>query len=237
MFYMVYLMALYRIRIACLVMVSLLFLTIHPILADELNHVPHTGWNETETSGGVTNYSRHIEGSDLTAYKGVCVIDCPLEILYSILSNIPEHSKWVKYCATSREINRSSESNSLQYYDFDIPWPLSNRDIVVHCTTDADWEAGKIIIQGEAIKEPLVPIKKDHLRITDSKQEWILEQISPDSTQVTFISYTTIDGPVPSILNALISRVIPSASLKNLKKLSAEKQRTANNRFFAKILP
>lgn len=205
------------------------------LLSNTLANEP--GWNELEKTDGVINYTKRIDGTTFTAYKGVCVIDCPIELLFAILHNVPEHSKWISYCATSKEIERPSYNRSFQYYDFDVPWPLSDRDIVVQCTTQANWSDGTIIIKGEAVKEPMVPLKKSHMRITDSRQQWILEQISPDQTLVTFVSYTTMDGPVPGMLNKLVSNVIPSNSLKNLKKISTEKYLSSSARFLAETCP
>ncbi|MBU1170543.1 MAG: hypothetical protein KKD44_13350 [Proteobacteria bacterium] len=242
-------MALNGFKIACLGMVLIFIVSAYSVFADEPDPTFLSGcslsnsqqqdraWCETEKSEGVTNFTKTIQGSDLNAYKGVCIIDSPIEIIYDILSNVSEHSKWIKYCATSRELDRPSDKQSFQYYDFDVPWPLANRDIVVHCTTEADWGRGKITIQSEAVKEPLVPIRKNHMRITDSRQEWILEQVTPDSTRVTFVSYTNMEGPVSKMLNKLISKVIPSSSLKNLKKISMEKYLSASDRFIAKTYP
>jgi hypothetical protein len=211
---------------------------VHGSLSDSAMLIADTGWKETNQCDGIVNYTRQIEGSELSAYKGVSVIDCPIELLYAILTNVSEHNTWITYCASARELVRSSDNHqSFQYYDFDVPWPLSNRDVVVHCTTETNWAEGTIIIQGDAIKEPLVPLKKNHLRITDSSHTWILESITPDSTRVTFLSRTLVDGPVTSLLNRLVSHVIPSTSLKNLKKISMDKFQTSLDRLLAKNCP
>ncbi|GAB6094890.1 START domain-containing protein [Desulfatiferula olefinivorans] len=195
-------------------------------------------WKETDRCDGFVSFTRRIEGSELTAYKGVGIIDCPIELLFAVLTNVSEHNTWVTYCASARELVRSSDNHqSFQYYDFDVPWPLSNRDVVVHCTTRTNWAEGRIIIQGDAIKEPLVPVKKDHLRITDSSHTWILESVSPDSTRVTFLSRTLVSGPVPGLLNRLVSHVIPATSLRNLKKLSMDKFQASSERLLAKNCP
>jgi hypothetical protein len=190
------------------------------------------GWKETEHNEGISNYTKEIKGSDLNAYMGICVVDSSLETIYSVLSNVPEHIKWITFCSTASYLEKQSINDSYQYYDFNVPWPFLNRDMVVHCTTKIDWQMGKIVINTEAVKDPIVPIKKGHLRITDSKQKWVLEQIAPNKTKITFVSVTTLKDPVPRILNRLISQVIPSSSLKNLKKIATEKY-IESSRFIA----
>lgn len=234
-------------KMACLGLMLCAMVVPAPVEANEPVHgatsgsamlIADIGWKETDRIDGLVNYTRQIEGSELSAYKGVSVIDCPIELLYAILTNVSEHNTWITYCASARELVRSSDNHqSYQYYNFDVPWPLSNRDVVVHCTTQTNWSEGTIIIQGDAIKEPLVPLKKNHLRITDSSHTWILESITPDSTRVTFLSRTLMDGPVPRLLNRLVSHVIPSTSLKNLKKISMDKFQAFNDRLLAKNYP
>lgn len=195
------------------------------------------GWDPIEVSEGVSHFSKPIPNSTFKAYKGVCVINCPLDILYSILSDVPAHTKWITYCESSVELARPEPNQSIQYYTFDIPWPLCDRDIVVNCSVNSDWDAGRVTIISEAIKDRKtpVPVQKDLLRVTDSEQIWNLEYVSSSETKVTFYSYASMDGVVPAMLNNLISCVIPSTSLKNLKQISSGRFHSSSLKFLADI--
>ena len=191
-------------------------------------------WNLTERGKGVTHYSQSVKGSDLNAYKGVCLIDSSIENVYAFLIDVSRHTSWIAYCSKSAVVEKNSDSDAIQYYDFDVPWPLSNRDIVVHCTTEVDSKTGAITISSSAVKDSVVPLKKDHLRITDAKQKWVIEQIAPEKTRVTLYSLTHIKGPAPKLLKKLVSHVIPSTSLKNLRLQAMKNTQTSPSRYIAK---
>lgn len=197
-------------------------------------HLSENAWKVTEKDQGVTHYSQKIKGSGINAYKGVCIINKPIDTIFSLLSDIPSHPTWVAYCSSSSLIKKNSEDDTIQYYNFDVPWPFLNRDIVVHCTQRTDPVTGTITIDSYAVKAPVVPLKKNYLRVTDANQKWLLEQIEPGITRVTFIALTNIEGDAPNILKNLISHEIPSTSLENLKTIAMKMTTPTPNRYIAK---
>lgn len=200
----------------------------------DLNGILSGGtWVEFGKKDGITHFTAKAKASDLEAYKGVCVINCPIEILYAFLTDVSGHNVWIKYCSISREIERSQSNSSLQYYDFDIPWPFSNRDIVVHCESSENWKDGKVTITGRAINAPGIPVPENHSRITESYQNWILEKIDTEFTLVTFTSMIRLKGPASGFLSKLVSRTVPSESLINFRKISTETYLSERNRLYA----
>jgi hypothetical protein len=131
-------------------------------------------------------------------------------------------------------VKKSSDEDVIQYFNFDVPWPFLNRDIVVHCTQKTEPQTGKIILDCFAVKTPLVPLKKNHMRITDSRQQWTLEKIGSGKTRITFVSITNIESSVPGILKRLISQIIPSKSLENLLSLSNNADSSVSSQYLAK---
>lgn len=194
-------------------------------------------WVKKNTSHDITHFSKKIENSSFKAYKGVCTIESPMDLLYSILCDVQAHTKWIKYCDSSMEVERPTPNQSIQYYTFDIPWPFCDRDVVVNCHVESDWDAGRVVIKSVAIKNPRnpVPVQKKLSRVTNSEQIWVLERLSSSKTRVTFLSYAKMDGLVPKLLNNLISSVIPSQSLANLKLISSGKHNASPVKYLAEI--
>lgn len=191
-------------------------------------------WKEIKKDQGVTHYSQQIKGCNLNAYKGVCIINKPIETIYNLLMDVPSHPTWVAYCTDSSIIKRFSHDDAIQYYNFDVPWPFFDRDIVVHCTQKTDLMTGTITIDSYALRTPVVPLKKKHLRITDAKQKWVIEKIDHEKTRITFIAVTNIEGQTPNLLKKLISQVIPSISLENLRAISMKQNTVSSTSYLAK---
>lgn len=195
-----------------------------------------SAWKLTKRSHGVSHFTQHIKKCDVNAYKGVFVIDRPLETIHSLVTNVENHPLWVTFCSASSTIRKISADDAIQYYRFDVPWPFLNRDIVVHCTQRTDPITGTVTIDSQAVKTPVVPLKKNHLRITDAKHKWIFERIDHRRTKVTFISMTNMEGQTPRALKKLISQVIPSSSLENLKTISMKPGPPAPTSYIAKTV-
>lgn len=200
----------------------------------DLSQIVGDAWTITKKERGVTHYTQPVKGFDLNAYKGVCTINKPLGEVYTLLTDVASHPSWVAYCDSSTLVKRNSDDEAIQYYNFDIPWPFLNRDIVVHSRQKTNHQTGIVTIDCIAVKTPLIPLKKNHMRITDAKQRWILEPVGHERTRVTFISLTTIDGPAPWILKRLISNIIPATSLENFKSVSMKYATTSSSKYMAR---
>ena len=110
---------------------------------DNQNYQSSSDWKYIDTVNGISNFEKIMPDKKSNAYKGVCIINSPIKTIYSIMTDIKNHNQWVKYCKSSKTIKKNSPSSLTQYYQFEIPWPFSNRDMVVNSTVDTDWNAGK----------------------------------------------------------------------------------------------
>ena len=191
------------------------------------------GWKTIYSSQGITNYQKKDSNASTRTYKGVCIIESPVKTVYDIISDVGSHSEWVRFCRSSVLVANLTPKDSIQYYSFDIPWPFSDRDIVVNTNTDINWKAGRVVITSVAAPKSDIPLKKGCVRLTDSSQQWILEKITPASTKVTFKSYTPLQGSVPKFIRNIISNVIPSSTLKNLKQISTKQYLASREQFLA----
>jgi hypothetical protein len=204
-----------------------------PVSSNDFS-ISETGWKTSKKSHGVIHYTQPIKGCEMSAYKGVFIIDRPIETILSLVKDVTNHSSWVTFCSSSAIIKKNSESDAIQYYNFDVPWPFLNRDIVVHCIQKTDPATGTITIESNAVKSANVPLKKNHLRITDAKHRWVLEEIEPGKTRVTFISMTNVEGAAPNALKRLISQIIPATSLEKLLALSMKTSVPSQPTYIAK---
>lgn len=196
---------------------------------------PDPDWKYVNRTNGINSFQKDITETATKAYKGVCVINSPIKTIYSVITDIRNHSKWVKFCKSSQAIGKQIPSKSTQYYQFDIPWPFSNRDMVINSIADIDWTAGRVTISCTATSTHSdIPQKEEFIRVAESNQEWKLERLTPTTTRVTFTSYTPLTLLDSTLLKKIASSTIPFSTLKNLKALSAEKYKSASRRVVVK---
>jgi hypothetical protein len=177
-------------------------------------------WKLIFDNDGIALYSREVSGHAEAQFKGICNVNRSIEAVGSILSDIASYPKWFFKCIEARKISvkGSSELDFFIYVAIDTPWPFFDRDAVYKTEIAMDHASGKVVIQSTALKEPLLPLRNQYVRITDSEHQWILERISADRTRITFINRTNAGGLFANYLSNPGIRDTTVYSLKNLKE-------------------
>lgn len=178
-------------------------------------------WKLIVERDGITLYAREVSGHSEAQFKGVCVVRRPLEAVGSVLSDIASYPQWFFKCIEAKKIptENSSELHFFLYVAIDTPWPFSDRDVVYETEVTIDYASGKVFIHSIALKAPLMPLRRQYVRVTDSEHQWILERISVDRTRITFMNRTNTAGPFATYLSNPGIRDTTIHSLKNLKKM------------------
>ena len=178
-------------------------------------------WQLIVDQGGITLFAREVSGHSESQFKGVCMVSRPLASVISVLSDTASYPKWFFRCIEANKIltENPSEFHFLLYVAIDTPWPFADRDVLYKTEVKIDFASGKVVIHSKALKTPLIPLKKQYVRITDSEQQWILERISLDRTRITFINRTNAAGPFASFISNPGIRDTMIHSLTNLTKI------------------
>jgi hypothetical protein len=172
----------------------------------------------------ITLYAREVRGHSEREFKGVILVKQPIEVIGSVLSDIPSYPKWFFKCIESKRIpsENTSALNLLLYIAIDTPWPFSDRDVVYQTDVTIDRALGKVVIQSTALKEQFVPLRDGYVRIIDSELRWILERVSPARTRITFINRTNAAGTFASYISDPGTRDTTARSLINLTKIAKD---------------
>ncbi len=151
------------------------------------------------------------------------------EVVGAVLADIPSFTRWFYKCIQARKIpdKTSTDLNFLLYIVIQTPWPLWNRDVVYAATTTIDIASGNIIIQGHARQDAAVPVRKDHVRITDSELQWTLERLDSNQTMVTFTKRINAGGNLGSYLSDAGCKKTVFSSLVNMRDIAADPKYTA----------
>jgi hypothetical protein len=192
-----------------------LILTLFPIIS-----LADGDWRLIDDKDGIALYGREVSGHTEMQFKGICIANRAIGAVGSRLSDIASYPKWFFKCIEAQKISaeNSSELQFFVYVAIDTPWPFSDRDAVYKTEIAIDYALGKVIVRSTALKVPLIPLRRQFVRITDSENQWILEKISGDCTRITFINRTNAGGPFANYLSNPGTRDTTINSLKNLKE-------------------
>ena len=199
------------------IIISLMFI-IFPLIS-----IAGNDWKLIADENGIILYVREVSGHAEAQFKGVCTVAKSIKTVGSILSDIASYPKWFFKCIEAQKLpaENPSDLHFFLYVAIDTPWPFADRDAVYETEIVIDDVLEKVVIRSHAVKEPLVPLRRQYVRITDSEHQWILEKISADSTRITFINRTNAGGPFASYISNAGIRDTTLYSLKNLKIFEA----------------
>jgi hypothetical protein len=181
-------------------------------------------WVFVKKDQGVTIHSRKVAGYAESEFRGSTVINQPPEVVGAVLADIPSYTRWFYNCTQARKIpgKSATDLNFSIYIVIEVPWPFWNRDVVFAATTTIDLATGKIKVQGHARQDAAVPIRKDHVRITDSKIQWTLEPLAPNRTLITFIKRINAGGNLGGYLSDAGCKKTVFSSLLKIGDIAAD---------------
>jgi hypothetical protein len=181
-------------------------------------------WKSVSDDNGVAIYSRKVAGHEVSEFKGITHINQPIEVVGAVLAEIPAYTGWFFKCLQAGKIPQifSTAYNYMVYIIQNTPWPLWPRDVVYDVKIRIDMAAGKVEVHCKAVPELVVPIRKDHVRITDSELHWVLERIDAHRTRIIFIMRTDAGGSVSGYWSDLGCRKTIYHSLMNLHGITAD---------------
>jgi hypothetical protein len=204
--------------------VNLLILIISLLVAAPGGLFAQEQWETVSNDNGVAIYSRKVAGHEDSEFKGITDINQPIEVIGAVLAEIPAYTGWFFKCMQARKIpqNFSTANTFRVYIALYMPWPLWPRDIVYDVKLNIDMASDKVEVHSKAVPDPVVPIPKDYVRITDSELHWVLERIDTHRTRIIFIMRTDAGGSVSSYWSDLGCRKTIYHSLINLHTIAAD---------------
>jgi len=181
-------------------------------------------WVFVKKDHGVTVHSRKVAGYAESEFRGSTVINQPVEVVGAVLADIPSYTSWFYNCTQARKIpdKSATDLNFSIYIVVKVPWPFWNRDVVYAATTTIAPATGKIKVQGHARQDAAVPIRKDHVRITDSKIQWTIEPLAPNQTLVTFKKRINAGGNLGGYLSDAGCKKTVFSSLLKIGDIAAD---------------
>ncbi len=181
-------------------------------------------WQFVSDDNSVALYSHEVAGHEESEFKGITVVNQPIEVIAAVLAEIASYPGWFYECREAVKISQapSAALNFMVYIAVNTPWPLWPRDIVYDVNISIDLPSHKVEVRCKAVSEPLIPPREDQVRITDSELHWILESIDPHRTRVIFIMRTDAGGAIGGYWTDFGSRKTIYHSLLNLHTTAAE---------------
>ncbi|MFN0174687.1 MAG: START domain-containing protein [Saprospiraceae bacterium] len=183
------------------------------------------GWIFKNEKEGVKVYYR--KTSDVYELKLITSLKVSLSGLVTLLSEVDNYPKWGYKVAESRELKKVSDHETYYYSKLDFPWPLDDRDIVVHSKMEQDPITRRVTATSIA-KPDYIPATKGVIRMRNAHTSWTLLPGPGGWTYVEYYIYSDPGGSLPDWLVNMALDVGPRETIKNMRGfVQQEKYKTA----------
>lgn len=210
----------------------------HSVIVQKLRHLIPTcllalslsfpysvaAWELEHDEDGIKVYTQEIKGSSFKAFRGETHIRSNLHNLMAHHTNIEAMALWLQDCEKSEVLRKVSGRDFYIYQRTGAPWPVSDRDYVLHAKIDQNPSTYAITMTFEASSA----INKNHddcVPVTKLSGFW---RFTPQADGLIFIEYETHADPSGDLPSWLANSFVVDQPLGTLEKM---RQRVENNQY------
>lgn len=180
-------------------------------------------WEFAKERDGIKIYTRKETGNSLKSFKGTADLAAPMNRVTSLLANGKDFDWWDKDI-TEIKVLAFEPGKLIQYYlVYDVPWPFSDRDLVVETLISVDPVTGIETIQASPLLNR-IPEKPGLVRIKKYSQKWVVQPLTPSTTRVTLEGTVDPGGNVPAWLYNMVITDTPLRVVGEVKRRTEKKQ-------------
>ena len=154
-------------------------------------------WQLAKQTDGIRVFLKNAESTDFKMMRVECILPAKQEAILALLLDIPASEKWIPQTKSWRYLRRPSATECVYYSELRMPWPVWNRDYVVHLKTSQQAATKTITVDANVVAGE-VPIKEGVVRVTVSTVKWIIFPTQNGHTQLVYDLYTDPGGSLPS---------------------------------------
>lgn len=169
-------------------------------------------WELRKNHQGIQVSTRKVEGSPILEYKAVMTVDAPAEKVLAFFEQESKMTRWFHQCTVSRLIQEHSPDRKVLYFVLDLPWPVSDRDVVYLRERSSD-AAGVVTYHLTALPHE-VPRKDGLVRVPYIRSFWRFTPLEGGRTEVFFQQHGNVGGHIPAPLVNRLAVDIPYKSFR-----------------------
>lgn len=159
------------------------------------------------------------ENSKLKLIKATFTINISSVELIDLVKNVAGYNQWQYNTINAHLVKMISDKELIYYAEVVAPWPISNRDLVVHLRVEQDSLSSSITILANSLPD-YIPIKKGIVRVPMSKSKWIISPITETSASIEYTMLINPGGSVPLWMVNMVAEEAPYRSFRDLKKIA-----------------
>jgi len=179
-------------------------------------------WDFIKEKEGIKIYTRKEAGKPLRFYKGVTDINAPAEKIFALMEDVYNTDWWDKNLTQIKVLLYEKYKRAQYYLVYDLPWPVTDRDLCVDVTITIDPVTGERKITAVSLNE-VIPEYNDMVRIKDYRQTWTIIPAGKEMTHVILEGFVDPAGSIPGWISNMLIIDSPFKVISGVKERMVKK--------------
>ena len=160
------------------------------------------------------------KSSDIYELKLATSLKVPLSGVARLFDEVEKYPVWGYKIAEARLLKRVSPTEMYYYSRLDFPWPMSDRDVVLHTKLEQDPKSGAVMSVSTAAPD-YVPEVKGVVRVRKADTKWTLIPGAGGWLYAEYYLHSDPGGSIPDWAINLALDVGPRETVKSMRKILA----------------
>jgi hypothetical protein len=194
-----------------LIFILMIFLTLmfsYPMAAQS--------WDFIKEKDGIKIYTQKEAGKSLKYYRGITDINAPAEDIFALMENINNTDWWDKNLTQIKVLLYEKNKRAQYYLVYDLPWPVTDRDLCVDVTITINPVTGERDINAVSLAG-IIPERKDMVRIKNYWQSWTIIPAGKEITHVVLEGFVDPAGRIPDWISNMLIVDSPLRAISGVK--------------------
>ena len=170
-------------------------------------------------------YSCNTDQSKFKSIKASFEVNATAPQLVAMVMDISGYNEWQYNTINAKILKRINKQELIYYVEVVAPWPVSNRDLIVHLKIEQDPITKNLVFTANGVPD-YIPVKEGITRVPMSRSKWIVVPLSSDRLRVEYSMNIDPSGSVPAWMMNMVSAEGPFESFYTLKNKIKERNYT-----------
>jgi hypothetical protein len=174
-------------------------------------------WREVLDKDGIRVSQRLSSGRSMPEFRSVAEIPASRWHVLAVVVDVPNQPRWMHRLSEASVLHAEAPFSAIFYLRMDLPWPISDRDVVVESDTGFPGEDVSLTRFARTTHADRKPVE-GVVRMPRLRGHYRLTALAPERTRVEYQVDADPGGNLPRWLVTRISRDDPWYTLKDLRE-------------------
>jgi hypothetical protein len=181
-------------------------------------------WVQVDDDDGIKTWKLEVPGQEFPSFRGQTTIEASIATIRAVIEDVARHPEWMQNCVDAKLIKRIGDDRAIVYNRTGTPWPVWDRDVVLD-TQFSSSEDGKVLTLTFRNTDPqLHPLPEKTVRMPRLLGSYIMRELSPEKTLVTYQVEADVAGSIPRWLADRLAKDMPYKTLSRLRERTTTKR-------------